>query len=362
MPLASTKFDYSRFFNLSLDMLCIAGFDGYFKVLNPAWETTLHWSQAELLAKPFIEFVHPADRAATLAEAQKLVEGGSTFTFENRYRCRDGSYRWLRWSATASVEANQIFAVARDITERKQAEKRIEQVIQGIPHAIILADRAGTVTFANSYMETLFGYTVAEIVGRPVETLIPSRYRGRHSGYRANYIEAPETRPMGAAQNLYGLKKNGCEFPVEISLSPIETPEGMFVLANILDITERKQFELALTQKAQALARSNADLEQFAYVASHDLQEPLRMVSSYLKLLERRYKDNLDEEATEFIGFAVDGANRMKILINDLLAYARVGNKGKPFSLIDCNALLQEVLTDLEIVITEADAIVNHDP
>ncbi|HEV8419771.1 MAG TPA: PAS domain S-box protein [Actinomycetota bacterium] len=114
-----------QFFMLSIDMLCVAGFDGYFKQLNPVWEKTLGFTLDELKAQPFLNFVHPADRAATLAEAQKLAAGSDTASFENRYRCKDGTYRWMLWSATPSVERNVIYAVARDITGRKVAERRL---------------------------------------------------------------------------------------------------------------------------------------------------------------------------------------------------------------------------------------------
>jgi PAS domain S-box-containing protein len=111
-----------RFFTLSLDMLCVADFNGYFRQLNPSWETTLGFAIGELMARPFIEFVHPDDREATSAEAAKLATGAETIAFENRYRCKDGSYRWLLWSATASAEEQLIYAVARDITDRKRSE------------------------------------------------------------------------------------------------------------------------------------------------------------------------------------------------------------------------------------------------
>jgi PAS domain S-box-containing protein len=124
----------------------------------------------------------------------------------------------------------------------------------------------------------------------------------------------------------------------------------------------RKRAEEALAQHTRALARSNADLEQFAYIASHDLQEPLRMVSSYLQLLERRYKDQLDTDAQEFIAYAVDGATRMQALINALLSYSRVGTRGKPFEPTDCAVILDRALANLKVAIEESDAVVTHDP
>ena len=117
--------EHERFFVLSVDMLCVAGFDGYFKRLNPAWEKTLGFSIEELLARPYIEFVHPEDREATLAEAQKLIAGRVTISFENRYLAKDRSYKWLLWNATPLPEQQLIYGIARDITARKRAESRL---------------------------------------------------------------------------------------------------------------------------------------------------------------------------------------------------------------------------------------------
>lgn len=116
---------HDRFFTLSLDMLCIAGFDGYFKELNPAWERTFGFTEAELKARPFIEFIHPADRQATLARAREIIDGATVAPFENRFRCRDGSYRWLSWKANVFRDEELFYAVARDVTERRQWEKRL---------------------------------------------------------------------------------------------------------------------------------------------------------------------------------------------------------------------------------------------
>jgi len=137
------------------------------------------------------------------------------------------------------------------------------------------------------------------------------------------------------------------------------------IQCNIRDITERKRAERELIQlkhKTDKLALSNKELEQFAYVASHDLQEPLRMVTSYLQLLARRYKDKLDADADEFIGFAADDATRMQRVIDDLLIYARVDTRGKEFEPTDCEAVLQQSLNNLKVSIDEKGARVTHDP
>jgi light-regulated signal transduction histidine kinase (bacteriophytochrome) len=133
-----------------------------------------------------------------------------------------------------------------------------------------------------------------------------------------------------------------------------------YFIAIIEDISEHKRIADELQARTEALLRSNAELEQFAYVASHDLQEPLRMVSSFTQLLARRYRGRLDADANEFIGFAVDGATRMQKLINDLLTYSRVGTRGRPFAPVDCAAILAHVLSDLSLAIAESGGAVTH--
>jgi PAS domain S-box-containing protein len=230
-----------RFFEVSLDMLCIAGKDGYFKRINAAWERTLGHSVAELLAEPYLSFVHPDDRQATIDEAQKISEGEDTIWFENRYRCSDGSYRWLFWRATAPLDSPYIYAAARDITDHKAASE-------------------------------------------------------------------------------------------------------------------------ALARTAGELKRSNAELDQFASIASHDLQEPLRMITSYLGLLQRRARGKLDAEAEQFIGFAVDGAVRMRTLLDALLGWSRVATRARPLALTNLDSILAGVLRDLHLAIEESGARITHDP
>jgi light-regulated signal transduction histidine kinase (bacteriophytochrome) len=149
---------------------------------------------------------------------------------------------------------------------------------------------------------------------------------------------------------------------VELALSEWRVAEGQFYTGIIRDITERKRAEETLRRQAAELERSNRDLAQFAYVASHDLQEPLRMVSSYVQLLAKRYQGQLDQDADEFIGFAVEGASRMQRLISELLKYSRVGMRGKDFAPTSCETVVDQALANLQMVIQESGAVVSRDP
>lgn len=226
---------------------------------------------------------------------------------------------------------------------------------------MVIVGRDGKIVLINNQMEKMFGYPRQELLGQPVEILLPEPLRGKHISEREGFFAKPEARAMGAGRTLCGQRKDGSEMPIEIGLNPIERPEGTFVLASILDITERKKVEWALLEKTAEIERSNRDLEQFAYVVSHDLQEPLRMISNFTQLLSKRYKGKLDQGADEFIGFAVDGVTRMQRMISDLLEYSRIGTHGNPFETIDCADVLESALSNLKASIEENSAVITHD-
>jgi PAS domain S-box-containing protein len=263
-----------------------------------------------------------------------------------------------QFSARRAAEAERV----RLLRQAQAAEARFRALLEAAPDAAVIAGRDGRITLVNRQTEIMFGYDRQALLGQPVEVLLPERFRPRHVDHRASYAAAPRTRLMGVGLELFGRRADGSEFPVEVSLSPVETDGELLIISLIRDVSERKQAEARLRQTAAELARSNAELEQFAYVASHDLQEPLRMVASYTQLLARRYRGRLDADADEFIGFAVDGAVRMQQLIQDLLAYSRVGTRGKPFAPTDCGAVVDQVIVDLGPAIAESGATVTRDP
>ena len=158
------------------------------------------------------------------------------------------------------------------------------------------------------------------------------------------------------------LNSRGDRIPIIKNVDRITLGEREFLLESFVDNTERKEAEDALSDVVKELKRSNSELEQFAYVTSHDLQEPLRMVTSFLGLLSRKYKGKLDQDADEYIDFAVDGARRMQNMISDLLAYSRIGTRGKPFEEIDSEYALKQALNNLQVAIEESGALVTYDP
>ncbi|ADJ28333.1 sensor histidine kinase [Nitrosococcus watsonii] len=244
----------------------------------------------------------------------------------------------------------------------REIQLPFERLFDTAPDAMVISNYQGHIVLVNTMAERMLGYSRAELIGQPIEILVPQQHRDGHTLQRHKYYRHPRTRPMGEGRELYAVRKDGSMFSAEISLSPMEVDGHLLITSAIRDITERKQIQKTLEQQAQDLMRSNAELEQFAYVASHDLQEPLRMVSSYAQLLARRYRNQLDSDADEFIEFMVDGATRMQALINDLLAYSRVGTKSKTFTTADSNWVIQQVLGSLQLVIKETQARLSVDP
>jgi PAS domain S-box-containing protein len=262
---------------------------------------------------------------------------------------------------TAELErANE--ALWAEMAERTRAEGRFRAAVESAPTAMLTVDAEGLITFANGEAERLFGYAADELRGQAVELLVPERDRARHPGERAAFLRQPSARVMAAGRQVRGRHRDGHEIAIEVGLSAIETARGTFVLVMVLDMTARKRAEEDLRLLTNELLRSNRELEQFAYVASHDLQEPLRMVASYTQLLRKRYAGRLDQDADEFIGFAVDGATRMQALIQDLLVYSRVGRSSVVAKPADAGTALEAALTNLKARLDETSATVTADP
>lgn len=233
--------DADRLFSASPALLGIAGMDGYFKRVNPAFEKTLGYPPEEFFSRPFIDFVHPEDRARTLAELDRLARGDSTAHFENRYRCKDGTYRWLLWTALPHADEGLIYTTALDVTEHKREEELFRCLFEIAPDALVLVGERGDITAVNAIAETLFGYSREEVIGRPVEIFVPQDRRASHRDLRNGYQANPRPRAMGSGIELQALRKDGSVFAAEISLGVLQTENETLTLAAVRDLTERKR-------------------------------------------------------------------------------------------------------------------------
>ena len=185
------------FFELALDLLCIAGTDGYFKRVNPAFERTLGYSEAELLGRPFLEFVHEDDQICTMREMEKLGSGQNTVFFSNRYRHRNGGYRWIEWNAAPDPKGARIYAAARDITERRRSEERFRQVVSAAPNGILMMTRRGEVVLSNPRAEVITGLPSGELKGRHLADFLP-RLERKHvmqTMQSCLHLESDDPRP-----------------------------------------------------------------------------------------------------------------------------------------------------------------------
>jgi PAS domain S-box-containing protein len=250
-----------------------------------------------------------------------------------------------------------------DLTQAETvaSEARYRGLLEAAPDAMVVVDQAGAIVLLNRQAEKQFGYRRDERLGQAVTNIIPDGFAERLIADDLRSTEDALAQQIDTGIELIARRKDGSEFPIEIMLSPLDSVDGVLVTAAIRDISVRKAADAKLLDQVQALATSNQELEQFAYVASHDLQEPLRMISSYTQLLGRRYSGQLDADADEFIAFAVDGAATMQRVIQDLLAFSRVGTKGSERVATSSDAALRQALVNLSAAIEESDAVITHD-
>lgn len=237
-------------------------------------------------------------------------------------------------------EGSFVLASVVDITWRKTLEERFRKVIESAPNGLLMVDRQGKIVLCNKEFEALFGYQRSEIIGREMDFLVPERFRGSHPGHRSGFFQSPEARQMGAGRDLYGLRKDGLEFPVEIGLNPLQTDEGAFVLASIVDITKRKALETRIHRSATALQQKNQEMEQFVYTVSHDLKSPLVTSSGFLGLLKEDFLAKRYDKVMDSVARLERANSRMSQLINDLLQLSRVGRIQLEITSIDIAALV----------------------
>ncbi|MFO0948271.1 MAG: PAS domain S-box protein [Planctomycetota bacterium] len=230
-----------RFFALSLDLLAIIDNGGRLRQTSPAWDCLLEQDRQALVDHSFLDLIHEEDRELVAQRLRAVAENGQPETFEARVLHRDGSLRWISWNVTPIAKEPCVYVVGRDITTLKRSQQLFEGILQSAPDAMILVDPTGKIVMVNRQTERVFGHRPEEMLGQPVEMLIPPRFRAQHPANVARFFATSSVRPMGAGLALVGLRKNGDEFPAEIALSPIMTADGPLVAASVRNADDRKK-------------------------------------------------------------------------------------------------------------------------
>ena len=252
----------SRHFELARDLAVTTGFDGFFTSVNPVVTELLGWAPEEFLSRPFIDMVHPDDRTATLREVEGLADGKVTFSFVNRYECKDGSYRWLDWNAIVPPDEELIYGSARDVTERRQAalelassESRTRRIIETAHDGFVSIDGEGIITDWNPQAEAMFGWSRDEALGRELAaTIVPVEERSAHRQGLRRIADGAESKLLGTLIELVAVHRNGKEFPVELTISSMPTGGGNAFNAFVRDISERRAAEEDVQRSRRLLA------------------------------------------------------------------------------------------------------------
>lgn len=341
---------------------------GRYVNVNPAYANKFGYKPEEMIGMEWPMTVHPDDVEMLILAVQEMLTSGKV-EVEARGLRKDGLFFYNKITMVKACDEQGIFnghhCFMKDITDRKLTERALEeseskyrQIVELAEEGIWLIDSKARTTYVNQAMARMLGYSELEMFGRSLFDFMDEE--GKQS---AN--DRIDRRKQGIAERHdFRLKsKDGKDVWTYMSTSPVLDEKGNMLscCALVYNITDRKEVERQMLQLTEDLQRSNEELEQFAYVASHDLQEPLRAVTSYTQLLAQRYQGHLDAKADKYINYIVDGASRMQQLINDLLAYSRLGTRAQEFEAADCNAAVQQSLSNLQIAIAEKNAVITYE-
>jgi PAS domain S-box-containing protein len=358
--------------DLAHDAIIVRNLAGQISYWNHGAETVYGWSKDQAIGAvihDLLQTVFPEP----FANIEKTLLQTRCWEGQLRHTVRDGglvtvSSRWV----VRDAEAGQIeiLEINRDITAQKRAEeafllvnrelqtrvaelRRAEQrfraLLESAPDAMVIVDGSGQIVLVNAQTERQFGYTRDELLGRSLDTLLPERFRDRHQGQVSSYVNGPRARLMGEGPDLFGLRKNGEEFPVEIALSPIETAEGVLIGSSIRDVSERKRFEEALTEKNIELENAAKGKDPFLASVSHDLRSPLHTIIGFADLLAEELKGPLNGEQKRFVQHILSDSQHLLDLINDVLDFSKIqaGELQLRWEIFDTSAAIEEVVFSL---------------
>jgi len=347
---------------------------GNISFLNPVAESLTGWKQEEAKEQPIekiFNIINEETRKPVESPVSSVIREGVVVGLANHtvLITKDGKEIPIADSGAPirDKEGNilGVVLIFRDISEQRKAEVALKEskefnlfLFKSLPIGLALCRMDGSIMEINPAFADIMGRSIEETLKLTYWDITPKKYEKQE---QAQLESMEKTGHYGPYEKEY-IHKDGHLIPVSLQGLIIKKDNEPYIWSSVEDITERKKAENELKSIMEDLKRSNEELEQFAYVASHDLQEPLRMVASFTQLLQQRYQDKLDQDANEFINLAVDGATRMQGLINDLLMFSRVGTRGDPFKATDMNVILQDVLNNVTQSIKETDATITNDP
>jgi len=343
------------------------------KSWNKAAENMYGWNSNEVIGKPLSEIIPEEYPYAQKGEVNEQIFENGFWKGEINQKKRDNTLINI-FSSSTLIRDNMgkiqgVVTINQDFTKRKKVElkliKETEKIKKYLDIAgviLVVLDKRGNIVMLNKKGYEILQYTEGELIGRNWFDIYIPKENPKEIYEIFKKLMRNESQNTEFYENSI-LTKSGEEMIIAWHSTLLYDNNGEIIgtLSSGGDITELKKGEQDLLSTLENLKEVNSELERFAYVASHDLQEPLRMITSFIQLLEKRYKDKLDEEANEFITFIVDGAKRMQLMISDLLFYSRIGRKEKEFSQLDINIILENVISNLRIKIEESNAKITHD-
>lgn len=368
--------EQAELLNLTHDMILVRDLDGVIRYWNRGAQETYGFTKEQAIGRRVYDLLQ-TEFPEPLTEIERQLYAtnkwdGELIHFSNDKKRLNILSRWaLQVDAQGRPQA--VLEINSDITARKQYEaallaalknrdeQRLQIVFDSAPNGMIMVDKTGHIELVNSQIESLLDYSRQELLGSAIDMLVPESFRPAFQAHRETLLNMTSGEIPGSGLDLYARRKDGKQIPVEIGLNPLTSEGDDFILASVVDITERRRAGALLHEKMIELGRSNDELQQFAYVCSHDLQEPLRVISNYTQLLAKRYRGKLDEKADQFIDFTVDASKRMQILINDLLVFSRLQTKAQEFRPVDCTKAMEMAIANLRVAIDESKATITYD-
>jgi PAS domain S-box-containing protein len=347
--------------NESPDAVVLTTPDGVVVYWTNGAQAVFGYSSEEALGHRLDALIVPPALHNDGAEVVQQTLAHGVASYESMRQARDGTLVYIDSSSKLVRDADglpeYILWSKKDVTalkvlrDAKLVEARYDGILDSMPDAIIMANAAGRIVLANRQAERLFGYAHGALRGKVLEQLMPARFRGVHMAHRAGFAAQPLVRPMGNGRDLYGLRSDGAEFPVEISLSPIQTEEGTLVMSAIRDISERKQFEQALQEKNVELAKAVAAKDRFLTGMSHELRTPLNAIIGFTGTMLMKLPGPINDEQNKQLRMVQSSARHLLSLINDLLDLTRIesGKVELDVAPLPCRALIDEVLTSFKL-------------